>query len=388
MRATGRRSRIAVLATLGLLAGAGAAAGAPGLAGRVTDRSTAALPRPVLPRIRHVFVIVLENQSYERTFGGRTSASYLADSMVAAGALLRQYYGIGHNSLDNYVAMISGIAPNAQTQADCPRYGPFLETGTAPDGQPVGSGCIYPAHVLTLANQLEARHLTWKAYMEDMGNDPAREAPRCGHPALDAPDRTARAQRGDQYATKHDPFVYFHAILDSPSCRRSVVPLSALERDLRSAGRTPNYAFIVPNLCHDGHDWVCVDSEPSGLAAIDRFLAHWVPLITRSRAYVDGGLLIVTFDEALATDASACCDEPSGPNTPYPGLSGPGGGRTGAVLLSRFIRPGTVSDVPYNHYSLLRSVEEAFGLPYLGYAGRAGLASFGADVYGVPEPGR
>ena len=216
--------------------------------------------------------------------------------------------------------------------------------------------------------------------MEDMGNDPAREPKRCGHPPIGAMDSTARARRGDQYATKHDPFVYFHAILDRASCRANVVPLTNLETDLRSAARTPSYAFIVPNLCHDGHDWVCVDSEPSGLAAIDRFLTRWVPLITHSPAFRAGGLLIVTFDEA-GSDASACCGEPTGPNTQRPGGSGPGGGRVGAVLLSPFIKPGTVSDVPYNHYAMLRSVEEAFGLSYLGYAGQPGLASFGADVY-------
>ena len=380
------RSPVAVLAIVGLLAGTGASTRDPAFAVHKPARVAVSSPPALPPPIRHVFLIVLENQSYESTFGGGTPARYLADSMVAAGALLRQYYGIGHNSLDNYVAMISGMAPNAQTQADCRRYEEFSQTGTALDGQPIGSGCIYPAHVLTIANQLEARHLRWKAYMEDMGNDPAREPARCGHPPFGALDGTERARRGDQYATKHDPFVYFHAILDSPSCRRNVVPLSALEADLRSAGRTPNYVFIVPNLCHDGHDWVCVDSEPSGLAAIDRFLAHWVPRITRSPAYADGGLLIVTFDEALASDASACCNQPPGPNTAHPGLSGPGGGRIGAVLLSRYIRPGTVSDVPYNHYSMLRSVEEAFGLPYLGYAGQAGLASFGADVYSRAGP--
>jgi hypothetical protein len=381
LRATGRRSPVASLAIVGLLAGTGAPTREPGLAGRDPSRTAAASPRAALPRIKHVFLIVLENQDYEIAFGAGTPPRYLADSMVAAGALLRQYYGIGHNSLDNYVAMISGIAPDAETQGDCHRYEEFKETGTTPDGQPIGSGCIYPARVLTLVNQLEARHLTWKGYMEDMGNDPAREPARCGHPPVGAEDRTALAQRGDQYATKHDPFVYFHAILDSPSCRRKVVPLSVLETDLRTGRRTPNYAFVVPNLCHDGHDWVCVDSEPGGLAAIDRFLAHWVPLIMRSPAYADGGLLIVTFDEALPSDASACCNEPTGPNTLHPGLSGPGGGRTGAVLLSPYIRPGTVSDVPYNHYSMLRSVEEVFGLSYLGYAGQPGLASFGADVY-------
>ncbi|HEX9129848.1 MAG TPA: alkaline phosphatase family protein, partial [Gemmatimonadaceae bacterium] len=78
---------------------------------------------------------------------------------------------------------------------------------------------------------------------------------------------------------------------------------------------------------------------------------------------------------------SACCGEPPGPNTINPGVNGPGGGRTGAVLLSRFIKPGTVSNVPYNHYALLRSIEDVFGLHHLGYAGQPGLASFGRDVF-------
>jgi hypothetical protein len=96
-------------------------------------------------------------------------------------------------------------------------------------------------------------------------------------------------------------------------------------------------------------------------------------------------LLVITFDEALSIDASACCHEPSGPNTLKPGVNGPGGGRTGAVLLSRFIRPGTVSDVPYNHYSFLRSVEDIFGLPHLGYAAQRGLVPFGRDIFTRPR---
>jgi hypothetical protein len=332
------------------------------------------------PPIGHVFVIVLENQGYETTFGDHSAAPYLADTMVASGALLRQYYGIGHLSLDNYIAMISGIAPDPETQGDCRTYREFAETGIAPDGQPIGRGCIYPAHVSTIANQLTARHRTWKGYMEDMGKDPRREPATCGHPPIGAPDGTQHAAANDQYATRHDPFMYFHAIIDSSFCRTNVVSLGRLASDLRFADSTPNFSFIVPNLCHDGHDRECADGEPGGLAAADRFLAHWVPLIMHAPAFRDG-LLIVMFDEAGGVDASACCDEPSGPNVEHPGIAGPGGGRTGAVLVSPFIAPGTVSDEPYNHYALLRSLEDVFGLPYLGYAGRPGLATFGADVY-------
>lgn len=333
------------------------------------------------PPIRHVFVIVLENEKFETTFSADSPARYLVDSMPRAGALLGQYYGIGHSSLDNYIAMISGIAPDPATQGDCGRYEEFRQTGTAPDGQPIGAGCIYPAPVLTIANQLAARKLTWKAYMEDMGRDTTREASACGHPRIGERDETERATATDQYATKHNPFVYFHSVLDSPSCRRNVVPLTGLEADLRTPSRTPNFSFISPSLCHDGHDKPCRNGEPGGLVSADEFLAHWVPLITRSRAFRDDGLLIVTFDEAASADASSCCNEPTGPNTDLPGAHGPGGGRTGAVLISPYIKPGTVSDVPYNHYSMLRSVEDLFGLKHLGYAEAAGLAPFGEDVY-------
>jgi phosphatidylinositol-3-phosphatase len=333
------------------------------------------------PPVKHVFVIVLENERYETTFGPNSPAHYLVDSMPKAGALLRQYFGTGHSSLDNYIAMISGIAPDPATQGDCGRYEDFTETGIAPDGQPIGRGCLYPSHVLTIANQLTARNLTWKAYMEDMGRDAAREASSCAHPRIGDRDETERAAVNDQYATKHNPFVYFHAIIDSPACQRNVVPLTALDADLQSASSTARYNFISPSLCHDGHDRPCRNGEPGGLVSADAFLAHWVPIITRSPAFKDGGLLIVTFDEAASVDASACCNEPTGPNTRFPGAHGPGGGRTGAVLISQYIKPGTVSDVPYNHYSMLRSVEDIFGLKHLGYAGADGLVPFGNDVY-------
>ena len=348
--------------------------------GAVAPAGSAAAQRRT-PAIRHVFVIVLENQSYETTFGPGTRAPYLADSLTSKGAFLRQYYGIGHSSLDNYVAMISGIAPNPSTQADCGRFVEFVQTGTSADGQPVGKGCVYPATVLTIANQLKARRLSWKAYMEDMGNDPARETATCAHATIGELDPTERATANDQYAAKHNPFVYFHAVADAPSCRKNVVPLTAFEADLASVATTPNYAFISPNLCHDGHDSPCKDGEAGGLVSANEFLAHWIPIIQKSRAYRDDGLIIVTFDESGSADASACCNERSGPNTPAPGTHGPGGGRTGAVLLSRYIRGGTVTDVPYNHYSMLRSVEDIFGLAHLGYAGAAGLVPFGRDVY-------
>ncbi len=346
-----------------------------------TTHAFAQQRRPALPPIRHVFVIVLENQGFDTTFNPNSRAPYLADTLGGAGAFLRQYYGIGHYSLPNYLAMISGVAPAPKTQIDCPHFDDFVETGIARDGQPIGDGCVYPAHVTTIANQLEAKRLTWGAFMEDMGSDPTRESATCAHPQIGTMDSTEIATPSDQYATKHNPFVYFHAIIDSATCRKNVVPLTKLEDALRSVDRTPNLTFIVPNLCHDGHDRPCANGDAGSLESAQDFLQHWVPRITSSPAYRKDGLLVITFDEALSINAESCCNEPSGPNTPKPGVNGPGGGRTGAVLLSRFIKPGTVSNVPYNHYSLLRSVEDLFGLPHLGYARRSGLAAFGRDVF-------
>ena len=220
--------------------------------------------------------------------------------------------------------------------------------------------------------------------MEDMGNDPNRESSTCGHPLIGTIDQTERATPTDQYATKHDPFVYFHSLLDSGSCKRNVVPLTRLEDALSFIDRTPNYTFIVPNLCHDGHDRPCKNGEPGSLESANKFLWEWIPRVTRSPAYQADGILLVLFDEALSINPEACCMEPSGPNTKWPGVNGSGGGRTGAVLLSRFIKPGTVTNVPYNHYSLLRSIEDIFGLPHLGYAGSAWLSGFGKDVFTRP----
>jgi len=336
---------------------------------------------------RHVFVIVLENEPFQVTFGEHSPAPYLAHELPKQGSLLTQYFGIGHYSLDNYIAMISGQAPNSETQEDCGVFSEFKRDapGFDANGQIRGSGCVYPADVKTLANQLQDAGYTWKGYMESMGANPAREASACGHVAIGAVDHTNSATATDQYADKHDPFVYFHSIIDDHAhCAAHVVNLDKLPADLQSLATTPNFSFITPDLCHDGHDAPCKNGEPGGLISADKFLREWVPQILASPAFKQDGLLIVTFDEG--TDAAACCGETKPAGAPQPGKFGPGGGRIGAVVVSPFVKAGSVSNVPYNHYSLLRSIEDWFGLPHLGYADQHGLSAFGADVFNVEPP--
>jgi hypothetical protein len=334
------------------------------------------------PRIRHVFVINLENTSYETTFGASSPAPYLSKDLTARGQLLTQYYGVSHVSLGNYIAQISGQGPSNQTQRDCITYNEFQATGTGELDQVLGDGCVYPASTKTIADQLTRKGLTWRGYMEDIGNSPT-EPKTCRHPQIGSGDPTVVARKGDQYATRHNPFVYFHSIIDSPDCNKNVVGLDALTSDLRgSAKKTPNLVFITPNLCNDGHDEPCVDGAPGGLVSADAFLSTWVQKILASKAFKKDGVLVVTFDEAdFPEDSSDCCGPTPTPNVTQPGLGGPGGGRVGAVVVSRFVKPGSTNDTPYNHYSLLCSMEDAFGLPHLGLAGRPGLKCFGSDVY-------
>ncbi|MCU1461603.1 MAG: phosphoesterase [Acidimicrobiales bacterium] len=330
-----------------------------------------------LPPVKHVFVIVLENENYDASFGPGSKAPYLANTLTSMGQHLSQYYGIGHFSLDNYVAMVSGQAPNVQTQADCMIYTDFLPGVVGPDGQAIGQGCVYPKAVATVADQLTAKGLSWKGYLESMGSP-------CRHPDLNTQDTTQQAKVGDQYAARHNPFVYFHSIIDSPACVANDVPLERLPGDLATTSTTASLSVIVPDLCHDGHDSPCVDKQPGGLVSANAFLEQWVPKILGSAGYRDGGLLVVTFDEASNSDTTACCGEAPGPNSPMPGQQGPGGGRVGAVLVSPFIAPGGSNPTPYNHYSLLRSIEDLFGLEHLGMAGAAGLKAFGDDVFTNP----
>lgn len=373
------------------------------------------------PPVKHVFVIMLQSKNYSTTFAADSKAPYLSQTLASQGALLRQYYGTAHISTGNYIALFSGQSVNADTAQGCGIYSDMVMSGMTGDGQAIGTGCVYPAQIKTLPDQLAAANLSWKGYMEDLGKDPTRARATCGNPTLNQRDRTQSSRKpstalpsGDMYAARHNPFIFFHSIVDSPGCDANVGNLERLEDDLKSIDTTANFTWITPGMCHGGHDTPCVNGEPGGLVSADAFLQKWVPMIMASPAYKRDGLLVITFDQSsgsgsLAPDGTvltyvfpgdSCCNQQPGPNVTFPitqsfpkGLTGypydyeviiprAGGGRIGAVLLSPFIKPGTVSDTPYNHYSMLRTLQDIFSVGgYLGYAGQAGLASIGSDVF-------
>ncbi len=345
-----------------------------------------------LPAVKHVFVVMLDDQPYATAFGPASPAHYLTGTLEHQGALLVRYYAVAHEQLANAIALLSGQGPTPQTAQNCPTYEDLTPGTAAADGQTLGHGCIYPAATQTLAGQLAAKHLTWRAYLEGMDEPGAGAGSAygaCGHPGLGAADPTSSPTppAGQVYATWRNPFVYFHSLIDSSACASDDVGLEKLKSDLQTAKNTPSFAYVVPDRCHDGNPTPCAPGAPAGMQAADGWLKKVIPQITASKAFKDSGLLVITVDEAPSSgefeDSSSCCGQPAFPNLPAPtgGIGPPGGGQVGALLISPFIKGGATVQDTYNHFSLLRTVEDLFKLAHLGYAGGKEVSSFAASLF-------
>ncbi len=345
-----------------------------------------------LPAVKHVFVVMLDDQPYATAFGPASPAHYLTGTLEHQGALLVRYYAVAHEQLANAIALVSGQGPTPQTAQNCPTYEDLTPGTAGADGQTLGHGCVYPAATQTLAGQLAAKHLTWRAYLEGMDEPGAGSGGAygaCGHPALGAPDPTSAPTppAGQAYATWRNPFVYFHSLIDSSACASDDVGLDKLKSDLQSAKNTPSFAYVVPDRCHDGNPTPCAPGAPAGMEAADGWLKKVVPEIVASKAYKENGLLVLSVDEAPSSgeyeDSSSCCGQPAFPNMPAPagGIGPSGGGQVGALLLSPFIKGGATVQDTYNHFSLLRTVEDLFKLGHLGYAGGKEVSSFAPALF-------
>jgi phosphatidylinositol-3-phosphatase len=396
---------------------------------------------PGLPPITHVFLIVLSGQGFNAAFGPRSQSTYLSKTLTSQGELVDNYYAVAGGELANEIALISGQGPTPQTAANCPLYTDIAPGSVGAQGQVLGSGCVYPRQASTLADQLEQDGRTWKAYVEDGAGSGAGQPRTCAHPTLGSADGNQTPSPDDPHVTWRDPFVYFHTVIDNATCAGSVVGLEQLEPDLGSATKTPTLAYIVPDRCHDGSEEPCAPGQPSGLPPAEAFLGRVVPEIESSPAYKAGGLIAITFDQAPQNgpnaDSSGCCVTPVYPNLPIAagangtagasgsagttavtgttgasgatgttGASGAtgttgaagatgssgatgastatpiGGGQVGLLLISRYVKPGSINVTgQYNHFSLLASIENLFGLSHLGYADSQGLLTFDASVY-------
>jgi hypothetical protein len=261
-------------------------------------------PKPLVPNFERIVIILFENKEFGSVIGNPLMPNF--NKLASEYTLLTQYYAVIHPSLPNYIALIGGDTFGIKT--DC--NGCFVNSQSLPD-------------------LIEASGRTWKTYQEDMPKP---------------------CYLGDTnvYAQKHNPFMYFDPIrLDTARCERSIVPLTALQTDI-DTDSLPNFIFITPNLCNDAHD--------CGLDVADAWLTD---LLGRLVPALDGTgesyLLVMTFDEGQGTHS--CC-----------GLPILAGGRVATVFYSPLVKNGFEDSTPYTHYSLLKTISEAWGLPYLGHA--------------------
>jgi phosphatidylinositol-3-phosphatase len=322
-----------------------------------TDTSAAATTPATAPAatsspVKHVFVIALATDGYRATFGPGSVAHYLNRTLRRRGTLLSGYHTLGDTELPDYLAMISGQAPNADTRSDCAIYSEFSSSAKAQsNGQVNGPGCVYPDTALTVADQVTAAGKQWKAYLADMGSS------TCVHADSNAADGAPPTGAGSDYATRHNPFIYFHSLLDLGGCSSNDVGIQHLAGDLRAAKRTPTYAYIAPGLCDEPSALSCADSAPSGLAGEDAFLKRWVPEILASQAYKQDGVLMIVFaDGKPGTDASAARQAPV---------------RSGALILSPLAAKGRTLSGAYGPYSVLRTIEDLLGYTPLVHAKNA-----------------
>ena len=364
----------------------------------VTSTSTTTTPAstPVPSKVKHVFVIALTTPSYRAAFGTDSTMHYLDHALRPKGDLLSAYETLGETALPDYLAMISGQAPNRDTERDCTTYAEF-PASAAPNkaGEVPGRGCVYPSTILTIGDQLDAAATGWKGYFEDMGSALPTDQQSCQHPNSNAVDTTtapvtattpggdttttvttttpggdaATTPGGDtttvttttpapvtedDYATSQNPFVYFHSLLDLGDCQSDDLPLTKLTSGLRSAPRTPNLVYIAPGLCDDGSDTPCPGVTPSGSAGADAFLKRWARVVLSSPAYRKNGVLIIVFAPSRTKlPAHASRDRPI---------------RTGALVISRYAKAGSTSSAQYTPYSVLRSIEDLFALTPLAHA--------------------
>ena len=258
--------------------------------------------------LRTVFVIAMENHDWS-SIAGNPAAPYINGTLLRLGAHAERYVSPVHPSEPNYVWLEAGD-----------RLGIFDN-----DDPTIN----YRTTRAQLSAQLDTARIPWRSYQEDVSGD------------------TCPFVSQGRYAAKHDPMVFFEDVTEgrnpkSARCIERIRPYAELAGDLAS-GDVPRYVFITPNLCNDMHDAVgCASPDP--IANGDAWLSREVPKILASKAYENGGALFVVWDE-------------SGSDGDPP---------IGLIALSRHAKPGYAGTVPYDHSSLLRTLQDVFGVrPYI-----------------------
>ncbi len=266
----------------------------------------------------HIVLVIEENHSAHSILAAPDLPEL--DRLEHDGVVLTQYFAVAHPSLPNYLALTSGSTHGMQR--DC-------------------GNCSFTSD--NLAAQLQHAGITWKLYAQGLPG-------ACPHEvSLGA------------YARRHVPFLYYNDIEHDPSLCAHIVPYSQFATDAR-AGTLPTFSMVIPDIDHDMHGRVESESYDDAAARVagDTFLSHLYGTLTSSPQWHDDTRLVVTWDESGSDDPPphGCCGGDAS------------GGHVATIVIGSHVKPGTDA-TPYDHYSLLRSIEDLYHLPQLGAAAHA-----------------
>jgi hypothetical protein len=343
-----------------------------------TPTATATVtPTPTIAPPSHIFFIMMENHSSAEIIGNTADAPYI-NQLASQYGVATNYFGVTHPSLPNYLAAISGDFQGIWD--DC-KAG--MDVTCAPEEFIPGSGdgtagtLLTPAEVTSATNtahwfdgqnlidQLEAHHLSWKAYMQSI--------PGVGATDEYAPVDTVNGQAVPRklYAQKHNPFMYFADIRNSPARMQLIVPFTQFDSDI-TASSVPNFVWISPDQCNDMHGVSPDNAQAVGnpdcgypasgldhkvIALGDTFLSTAVPKIMSSPAWKEGAAIIIAWDEDDYAGYAGCCESPTGAN----GVT-LGGANAPAIVITSQGAHHITSDTAYNHYSMLATMQRLWGL--------------------------
>jgi phosphatidylinositol-3-phosphatase len=309
-----------------------------------------------IPRYNHIIEIMMENTSFSTIIGN----SFAPDLNALANkfGLATDYFGVTHPSEPNYVANVGGSFFGIQddNQFYCT---PALATT---DPTCAGTTVDHTVSNPNIATQLTAAGKTWKGYFQNLPPIPSTGVVMTG-PSANGPYSFKWPSNTDAlYASKHNPFVNFTG---TQKALANMVPDTQLGADL-TTGRLPNYSLVVPDQCHDMHGTAPCGDTNGLISAGDTYVGTIVSMITHSEVWEHGrNAIVITWDE----------DDFSDEGKPGTGCCGadPGGGRVVTIVITSKSHEHVVDNTPYNHYSLLLSLEKAFGLPCLAHACDASL---------------
>jgi len=279
----------------------------PAPAGATPVVESTPIPLPLVPNFSHIVMIVFENKEFDSVIGNGKMAYF--NLLANSYTLLTSHYAVAHPSLPNYLAFIGGDTLGATD--DC-------------------ENCF--TNVPSLPDLIEQSGRTWKTYQDDMP-DPCFVG------------STLR------YLQSHNPFMYFDSIrLNAERCQRSVVPLTQLDGDI-ALNDLPNFMFIAPDICYSSHD--CDLDLADGW--LKNLLDKLYPVLESTG---EPFLIILTWDEGRTSQS--CC-----------GLPESAGGRVATIFISPQVKQNFKDETPYSHYSILKTIAEAWGLTKLGHAADA-----------------